>query len=807
MIGNYFKTALRNMRRNRLATGLNVVGMGVGFAASILIFLWVEGELGYDKFTPGADKIFRLVGKVGPGAGAGTGQQEETGTAMVPTAFAAAIGREVPEVRRVTHLYDAQKLMTVRTRRFEEKRVFCADTNFLAIFNYPLLKGDKRAVLREPNSVVLTKTTAIKYFGSVDGAMGQRIFDENDSLTLQVTGVLWDVPAESHLQFDLLLPERMGNGGIDPTQTWRYFDCFTYLQLGEEVTPDVATLRRIEQRLKDIRDKNIVNTPAVPASWTLQALRDIHLRSNVKNDLEGQGNIQSVRLFTLIAVFILSIACINFMNLSTALAGKRAKEVGLRKTIGALRGQLIAQFLGESILLALLSLTIALTLVALALPFFNELSGKSIAQPWLNGWFLLKVVGIALAAGLLAGCYPAFYLSAFNAVQVLKGARIVKGSLLRNGLVVLQFAISVILIVCTIVIYDQLQFLHNRDVGYNKNNLLYFRLASLATPGDGGAALKTELRQNPAIADVSCTWQLPDNMGAGTPLRWRGMDNKTLVLITRTGGDDHYANTLGLTLMAGRYYSPTDGRDRYVINETAARAMGADAAAAIGKLITINDLEGPVIGVVNDFNFKPADQPIGPLVIKHDQTDNIILVRPAAGARGVNADAGSTRRVLAAIQSGFARYYGNAPFSYGFVDQDLDRLYRAETRMGSLFTIFAILSILISCLGLFGLATFATQRRTKEIGVRKVLGAGDAGIVALLAKEFLRLVVLSLLIAFPVAGWAMRRWLEGFAYKVSISGWVFAAAGGMALAIAFLTVSYQTIKAALANPVQSLRSE
>lgn len=803
MILNYLKTALRNMRRNGLATGLNVVGMGVGLGATLLICLWIWDELGYDQFTPGADRIFRLVGKVD--AGTGAGRREETATAMVPTAFAAAIGREVPEVKRVTHLYDAQKLMTVGVRKFEEKRVFCADTNFLIIFNYPLLRGDKWKVLKAPNSVVVTETTAIKYFGSVDGAMGQRIFNESDSVVLQVTGVLWDVPAKSHLHFDLLLPEKMGNDGIDKTQTWRYFDCHTYLQLGDEVEPTAATLHRIEKQLKDIRDKNIINTPAVPASWTLQSLTDIHLRSNFKNDIEGQGNIQSVQLFALIAVFILAIACINFMNLSTALAGKRAKEVGLRKTIGAMRGQLIAQFLGESILLALVSLALAMVLVTAALPFFNELSGKSIALRWLDGWFLLKLVGIAVIAGLLAGCYPAFYLSAFNAVQVLKGARMVNRSLLRNGLVVLQFAISVILIISTIIIYDQLHFLHNRDIGFNKNNLLYFRIANLATPGDGGAALKTELRQNPAIADVSCTWQLPGHMTAGTPLKWRGMDNNTLVLTTRIGGDDHYAGTLGLKMAAGRYYSPTDGRDLYVINETAAKAMGIAPAAAIGKLITVNDLEGPVIGVVKDFNFRPADQPIGPLVIKHDQTDDIILVRPAG--EGVRVDGGNTRRVLAAIQSGFARYYGNAPFSFGFVDQDLDRLYQAETRMGSLFTIFAVLSILISCLGLFGLATFATQRRTKEIGVRKVLGAGEAGIVALLAREFLRLVALSLLIAFPVAWWAMHQWLEGFAYKVSISGWVFAAAGAMALAIAFVTVSYQTIRTAMANPVQSLRSE
>jgi ABC-type antimicrobial peptide transport system permease subunit len=339
---------------------------------------------------------------------------------------------------------------------------------------------------------------------------------------------------------------------------------------------------------------------------------------------------------------------------------------------------------------------------------------------------------------------------------------------------------------------------------------LYFHIADLAVPGDGGAALRAELRRDPAIADVSCTWQLPDNINAGSPLKWRGMDNSTLVLATRIGGDDHYASTLGLKMAAGRFYSATDGRDLYVINETAARAMGVESAAAIGKRITINDLEGPVIGVVEDFNFRPADQPIGPLVIKHDQTDDIILVRPAGGgttAGRVEPAEANIPRVLAAIHSGFRRYYGNAPLNFGFVDQDLDRLYQTEARMGSLFTIFSLLSIAISCLGLFGLATFATQRRSKEIGVRKVLGAGEAGIVVLLVKEFLRLVALSLLIAFPVAWWVMHRWLDGFVYKVGISGWVFATAGAMALLIAFLTVSYQTIRTAMAPPVRSLRSE
>jgi ABC-type antimicrobial peptide transport system permease subunit len=787
MIRNYLKTALRHMRRNGLFTGLNVFGLATGLACSILIFLWVGDQESYDRFNPHAEKIFRLLGNV-----------KETTTSGVPTAFAVAIKREVPEVKNSTHLYDGNKLMRVGTKLFEEKRVLCVDTNFLNIFNYPLVRGDKASVLQTLNSAVLTEATAIRYFGSVDKAMGRSVFDETDSLLLQVTGILKDVRGNSHLHFDLLLPENIWLRNMDRSQTWRYFDSHTYLQLADGVTPDAATLHALENRLKAIRDRAIVNTPAVPASWTLQALPDVHLRSHFKNDIEGQGNIEYVRLFSLIAVIILVIACINFMNLSTALSGTRAKEVGLRKTIGALRWQLIGQFIGESLLLALIALALALVLVAFAMPYFSGLSGKSITLNLLDPTLLGKAVGIAVLTGLLAGCYPALYLSGFNAVEVLKGARIVKGSFLRNGLVVLQFSISVVLIISTIVIYDQLRFLHNRDIGFDKNNLLYFRIANLATPGDGGAALRDEFRNNPAVADITCTWNLPTNLNTASPLKWRGMDRNTLVLITRIGGDDRYASTLGLKMAAGRFYSPGDGRDRYVINETAAKAMGVEPAAALGKLVTINDLEGPVIGVVKDFNFKPADQPIGPLVIKHDQTDDIFLVRPTPG---------NTRRVLAAIQSAFARYYGNAPFTYGFVDQDLDHLYQTEARMGSLFTIFSVLSIVISCLGLFGLATFATQRRTKEIGVRKILGADEAGIVFLLAREFLRLVAASLLFAFPIAWFAMHRWLDGFVYKIGISGWVFAAAGAMALLIAFITVSYQTIRTAMASPVRALRSE
>jgi ABC-type antimicrobial peptide transport system permease subunit len=443
---------------------------------------------------------------------------------------------------------------------------------------------------------------------------------------------------------------------------------------------------------------------------------------------------------------------------------------------------------------------LALGMVAVALPYFNELAGKSIGLPLLDAAFLGKMIGVTAATGLLAGCYPALYLSAFNAVQVLKGTRIVKGSFLRNGLVVLQFTIAVVMMISTMIVYRQLNYIRNRDIGFDKNNLLYLFIPELGERDRNEDALRSALSQSPLITSMSFSNDLPTNLHTASPLSWRGMPHGSLTMTSRLAVDEHFIDTYGMTMAAGRFFNNVyKAKDsEYVINETAARFMGLEPATAVGKMITLNGNEGTIIGVVKDFNFRDVHESIRPLVLKHIHNSMYLVVRAPMQATG---------SVLATIQNCFQRLYGNVPFTYGFIDQDLEHLYSTEQRMGSLFTVFSILSILISCLGLFGLASFTTRRRTKEIGVRKVLGAGEAGIVALLAKEFLRLVALSLVIAFPVAWWAMHRWLEGFAYKIPIGGWVFAAAGGVALLIAFVTVSFQTIRAAMANPVQSLRTE
>jgi len=793
MFRNYLKTALRHIRRNKLFTGLNIFGLATGLACSILIFLWVQDELSFDRFNPGADRIFRLTARV-----------KDIDGAQVPTPFAAVLKNRISGIKNATRICPLEKIITVGTNKFNEKRMYYVDSNFLPIFNYPLLRGNKASVLLDPNSVVLTEATAIKYFGGVEQAMGKSIYIDNDikGTTLQVTGILKNVPANSHLQFDLLLPIENCDKQVDSSAPWRYFSNYVYFQLADQVKPNAAVLHRVEKQLDIIRDQAIVNTQAVPATVFAQPLTDIHLYSHFSSDIEGQGNIQYVRMFSLAAVFIIFIACINFMNLATALSGGRAKEVGLRKTIGALRGQLIRQFIGESMLLAFIGLGVALLLAYAALPFFNTMAAKSLTLDLTDISLTGKVLGITVLVGLLAGSYPAFYISAFNVIKALKGGQILKGkgSVLRDGLVVLQFSISVILIISTVVVYRQLHYLHNRDIGFNRENLLYINMPEVGDLKNNADALKSALSQSPRVGEYTIISDLPTDLYSATPLTWRGMETGALVICHRLNTDENFVRTFGMKMLAGRFYSSAfRGNDsEYVVNETAARAMQMDPATAVGRMITVRGQEGTIIGVVKDFNFRPVYQPIEPLVIRRRASGDFLVVRTAGG---------NIQSTMALVQQCYQKVYGNIPLTYGLVDQDLDHLYTAERRMGTLFNVFSVLSIVISCLGLFGLATFATQRRTKEIGVRKVLGAGEAGIVVLLSKEFLRLVAISLLVAFPIAWYAMHQWLQGFADRITISGWIFAAAGAVALMVAALTVSYQTIRAAIANPVNSLRSE
>ncbi len=792
MFKNYFKTARRSLWRNKLFSGLNIFGLATGMACSILIFLWVHDELSFDKFNHNASNIFRITDK--------TSDQEY---AVVPPSLAYAIQTQIPAIKNATRVVSVQKMITVGINKFDEKNIYYADSNFLQIFNYPLLSGNVATALSSPNSVVLTEKTAKKYFGSADAATGKTIYIDNDikGSNLLVTGILKNIPSNSHLQPDMLIPMAQYDKANNPIHGWTNFDVYVYFQLKYAVAPTASNLSNIIKQVNEIYKQN---NREFPASFTAQALTDIHLHSHYLADVPGQGSYEYVKIFALAAIFIIIIACINFMNLATAVSGQRAKEVGLRKTVGAFRLQLIAQFISESLLLSFISLLLAILIVYLMLPLFNQLASKTISFNPFDANIFISLISVAVVTGLLSGSYPAFFLSSFNPVKALKGSKILRSnkSFLRNGLVVFQFSISVVLIVTTLVIYKQLQFIQNRDIGFNKENLLYMKMPEVGDLRNNKDAMRATLAEYPDITNYTFTDQLPTNLGNSSQLTWHGMNPGTQVMANRLRVDENFVKTFGMQMAAGRFFSKDfgDNGTGYVVNETALKAMGLNTKNAIGKIISISleDKEAPIIGVVKDFNFKPVQQPIEPLVMKTNFGGGYVVMRTTPA---------SIRKVIGTLQKSFHNVYGDYPFSYGFVSDDLSKLYITEQRMEKLFNVFSILSIVISCLGLFGLATFAAQQRIKEIGIRKVLGASEAGITTLLSKDFIQLVLISFVIAFPVAWWAMNKWLQSFAYRINISWWVFAVAGLAALLIALLTVSFQAIKAAIANPVKSLRTE
>jgi putative ABC transport system permease protein len=789
MFKNYLISAIRSLKRYKLFTFLNIFGLATGMACSILILLWVQDERSYDKFNGNAPQIYRLIANV-------SGVE----AAVTPPPVTLAVKRQIPAIKNYTRLDALHSVVTIGHQKFDEKNIFYADSTFLQMFNYPLLQGNKDNVLSRPDGVVITEATAKKYFGN-QNVIGKvlRIDNDMNGNNYVVTGVLKDIPHNSHLQFSMLLPISFydkSNGNV-----WDNFDLYAYVQLDDHFEATPAALASLEKQIDDIHTAN--DKTHTKTRFSLQPLTAIHLHSHFLLDVDGQGNSQYVNIFSLVAIFILVIACINFMNLATALAGQRAKEVGLRKTVGALRFQLILQFMGESVLVTFISLFIGVGIARLLLPLFNDLSGKLITVNLFDIGIIGSLLGLAALVGLIAGSYPAFVLSSFSPVKVLKGLKIAGGqkSLLRNGLVVVQFSISVILMVSTLVVNNQLRFINNRDIGFNKANLMYIQMPQIGEIQNNYQAVKATLNENARTVNYTLIEHLPTSLTTGTTdVKWKGKDPRTQIVFPHIGVDGNFIKTFGMHLVAGRDFNDNSEADQanYILNETAVKTMGMTNASAIGQMISSNEHPGMVIGVVKDFNFKPVQQTIEPLILPYTKRGGFIVMRTSPA---------DIQQVAAKLKALFQGIYPDFPFSYGFVDQDISKLYVSEQRMGKLFNVFSVISIIISCLGLFGLATFATQRRIKEIGVRRVLGASAAGIVTMLAKDFVKLVVAALLVAFPVAWWAMNKWLDNYVYRIHISWWMFALSGIMAIMIAFLTISYQSIKAALANPVKSLRSE
>ncbi len=817
MLRNYLKIAWRSLRRNKVYSAINIVGLALGMATCLLIGLFVLNELSYDQFHANADRIVRVVFR-------GTMNGEKMREANVMPPVAQTLQSRFPEIQAATRLHLAGKpAMTYAGKTFRDDAVAYADSNLFRVFTLPLLKGDPRTALVQPNTVVVTTTLARKYFG--DGEpLGKVLTMDNGNVVLTVTGLMADVPTNSHFHFACFVSMASLPEANEPN--WLRSNFFTYLLL-----PDGYNYRQLEAKLSPVVDVHML--PALEKmlgtsiaefrrkggqlGLYLQPLTDIHLHSDLKpeTDLEPGGDIRYVYLFGAIALFMLLLACINFMNLSTAGASKRAKEVGIRKVLGSERTALMGQFLAESALLTALSLVLAVGLVAGLLPLFNQLSGKQLSlRAFPTFWLLPGLIGFGLVVSALAGSYPAFFLSSFRPIAILKGSTASQTTIalgksrigLRSGLVVFQFFVSICLIIGTTVVYRQLRYIQTINLGFDKEQVLV--LERTWALGKNEAVLRQQLTQDARVVNASVSGFLPNNkLNTGLMSMYPNGENGQMTRLTFFGIDPHYVPTLGIRVVAGRNFSaqfPSDSL-AVLINETTARLFGWHRNA-IGQTLISPAMPGSgnrartfrVVGVVQDFHFRSLHERIAPAVMM--LSDNV-------GAIIIKTRASNVTGLLASLKQRWTAFGTGEPFTYSFLDESYQAMYGAERNTGRILALFAALTIFVACLGLFGLATFTAEQRTKEIGVRKVLGASVASIVTLLSEDFLKLVLIAIVIASPLAYYAMHRWLQDFAYRINIEWWVFALAGLLAVGIALLTVSFQSVKAALMNPVTSLRSE
>ncbi|MBN8787408.1 MAG: ABC transporter permease [Terrimonas sp.] len=811
MFKNYIKIAFRNLAKNKVFSVINIAGLAIGISCFVLIALYVMDELSFDRFNTKGDRIYRISSDIKFGGA-------ETRYSFISDMMGQIFKKDFPEVENYTRIYtsNGSKLVKKGSQFINEIKVGHADSTLFNIFTLPAIAGDARTALNEPNTVVITESTAKKYFGTTN-AIGKIIeTNDNDKTLYKVTAIIKDIPSNAHFNFDFIFS--MKNVDYNWGQIMSH-NFHTYLLLKPGTDVKAFEKRSLDQYVNKyvLPEANQVMGISSMADferegnklkYSLTPMLDIHLYSGRPFELSAGGNIQYVYIFSLVAIFILLIACINFMNLTTARSANRAKEVGIRKVLGTDKKSLIAQFLSESTLMALVSTILGIVLVFLALPFFNNVSGKTMnVYNLLTPLFLFFLLALPFVVGLISGSYPAFFLSSFKPIQVLKGKLKTGGanSSLRSVLVVFQFVTSIVLIIGTIIIYRQLNYIQSKSLGYSKDQVLIINDAY--TLGKNAETFKQEMLQQPGVVKGTLSGFLPtpsnrsDNLFSKSPQ----LDVKNGFSMQEWNVDYDYINTLGMELVAGRNFSKDFGTDSsaVILNETTAKSLGYDDP--IGKPVysiynpeTNETRKYTIIGVVKDFHFES---------LKRDIDKLGLFLRGSTGLVSFKVNAANAPQIIKTAERKWKALSPQMPFNYKFLDAEFSSVYNAEQRVGKIALSFAVLAIVIACLGLFGLAAYIAEQRTKEIGIRKVLGASATSLVAMLSKDFLRLVVISSIIAFPLAWWSMKNWLQDFAYRINISWWVFVIAGVIAIFIALITVSFQAIKAAMANPVKSLRTE
>ncbi|MBS1921294.1 MAG: ABC transporter permease [Bacteroidetes bacterium] len=810
MLKNYFKTAWRNLMKNKTISFINLFGLSIGLTCCLLILTYILNELSFDRYNKNADQVYRVTRTFNNGNGEPTLK-----LSTVAPPFGYYLPSAFPEIEKLTRLLDASPVsLRYKDKLLNESNAYFADQNLFDVFTVNVVEGNPKTALNDPFSVMLTEETAKKYFGNEDPL--NKVLRANNQFDIKVTGVYKDFPANAHLHPDILisfntLKDSAVYGEENLRTNWGNNSFFTYIKL-----PKNYDVNKMKSRFPAFLDKYMANNyapnqPSKLTSLDLQKLTDIHLYSHTDYEAEPNGDIKRVYIFSAIALFILLIACINYMNLSTARSALRAKEIGIRKVIGALKKELVIQFLSESILITWSAIIIAFGLLYLALPWLNSVTGQHLSINILLRWQVLLPLFLApFIIGTISGIYPALFMSSFQPVKTLKGLFKMKGSSIsfRKVLVVTQFSISIILIITTLVVFRQLRYMQHASLGYDKTQIVTMQYPSALS--DKYESFRNTLLQNSNIKDAGLSSRIPtgrllDNMGASAP----GSDSLVPVKaeIRYVATDYDFIPTYGIEMTAGRNFSRTFGTDtsNFVINASAVKAIGWKSPQdAIGKEFKYGFITGHIIGVMKDFHFESLHKEIKPLIfiMPSLRRSNSFYNNISIKISGQNISS-----ALATIKKTWQQYLPDLPYDYTFLDENFSKLYQSEERQETIFTTFACIAIFIACLGLFGLSAFAISQRVKEIGVRKVLGASISTIVGLLSKDFIKLVIIAALVAFPVAWYAMHQWLQGFAYRITISWWIFIAAGMIALLIALATVSFQAIKAAMTNPVKSLRTE